>query len=75
MEANPLNGEATWGRLSNLARSMILHVVYSDSKWLKHLEEGEVTFVVHNSAVHSMTPAPSLKAGHGLPSPAGRRRL
>lgn len=74
MEENPLNTEAKWEHLSPLAQSMILFIIHSDSKWLKNLMEGEVTFIIHNRTVHSMTPAPDLKPGHGLPH-VERRRL
>lgn len=63
---NPIN-EARWERLSPLGKSMIEYIVHSDEVWLRNIMEGEVVFVVHNRRVHSMTPAPSLKPGCGLP--------
>jgi hypothetical protein len=63
---NPIN-EARWERLSPLAKSMIEYIVHSDEVWLRNIVEGEVIFRVGNRAVYSMTPAPSLKPGHGLP--------
>lgn len=63
---NPIS-DARWEALSPLGRSMIEFIVHSDSRWLQNLVEGEVVFVIHNREVHSMTPAPNLKRGHGVP--------
>lgn len=67
---NPVTNDR-WEGLSDLARRMIEYVLYADPAWLYHFVEGEVVFVVRSRDVHSMTPAPSLKPGQGLPK---RRR-
>jgi hypothetical protein len=66
IDPNPID-DACWRELSPLARSMIQHIVYIDSRALASFVEGTIYFKIGNRKVYAMTPAPDLKPGHGLP--------
>lgn len=66
--------DAVWRDLSLLARSMIQFILYSDESWLRDFLEGDIGFTIGGREVKSMTPAPYLRPGHGLPREETERK-